>query len=110
MRLTEETRETLEKALKGIAQLRDAGVMPDSAYYKSIVSLAYEFAVGEDMPRAVSLLQNIPHEYFENEHIEQMTADPDFMVVCFTLAMRLVDAGYVDITAGVKTNQPPAMA
>jgi hypothetical protein len=69
-------------------------------YYKCLVALAYEFSIGDKHLRAATLAQGIPLEYFRDVQRQQMQEDPNYAYVAYTLALNLLQQGFVHIGAG----------
>lgn len=109
-KMTDETRKQCEDALAAIADMRKQGIMPEHSYFKSLVCLAYEFAIADEQLRAATLVQTIPLSYFTSGiQAQQMADDENYLYVAYTMAKALVDCGIVDLMP-VKTNVPLGQA
>jgi hypothetical protein len=82
-----------------VSALRDClatGVLTAPEFHRALVSVAYEYAIAEEVDTAVSLLVGIPLTYFQLEQAQQMLDDPTYAAICQVIARHLSLAGYLE--------------
>lgn len=103
-----ELRATTIDAVRAMRDLLKLGSIPVEIYYKGIVALAYEFALGGETGWTTKLLLEVPLTYYKENQIQQCMDDPTFAECCLELSRLLVLYGMVD--AGPIINQGPGEA
>ncbi len=71
------------------------GNLPDAVYYKAILCMAYEYAEMGYPEEALTLVMQIPTDYFGPISTAQMDEDYMFKACAERVAQVLVGAGYV---------------
>lgn len=99
--------ETIE-ALRAMRELAKEGRISPAILYKSLVCLAYEFAVGNEPGWVTKLLLEVPMTYYKEEQPQQLVDDPKYAELCLDLARLLILYGMVDI--GPIITQSPGVA
>lgn len=92
------TEAELEASVAALTSLYKARQIEPKDYYKGMLSIAYNYCTEGDKLRAASIAQGIPRDYYESVHRQQMTEDPNFSYVSYSLALELLHAGYVSLT------------
>jgi len=100
-------RDQVDGALKVVESIRATGAMSDGAYYKCLVSLAYEYVLADEDQMALVLLSKAPEDYYRVVQLQQMSEDSMYRDLVILLAYRLVQMGVVD---GTEDSLPPTMA
>jgi len=95
-------------SIKAMRDLHKNGQIDDSTFYKSMVCLAYEFALGEEKTWVTKLLLEVPISYYKDTQAQQCMDDPDYAELCLELSKLLILYGMVDM--GPVINQPPGVA
>jgi hypothetical protein len=88
-------RDQVDGALKLVETLRANSAMGDDAYYKCLVSLAYEYLLADEHQLALVLLAKPPVDYYERVQLRQMEEDGMYRDLVVLLAYRLVQMGLV---------------
>ncbi len=96
------------EAVKAMRDLYKNGQIEAAIYYKGLVALAYEFAVGNETGWVTKLLLEVPVSYYKDDQPQQMVEDEDYATLCLELSRLLVLYGMVDV--GPIINQSPGVA
>jgi hypothetical protein len=88
----------LNEAVIALRSMLRGNTVTEDQYHKLLVNIANEYALLDDLPEAVSLLQSMPMSYFDSVQAVQMAEDATFRQVCWDLAEKLLDAGIVELT------------
>jgi len=99
-------RDKIDEALKVVEALKASGALGDGAYFKCLVSLAYEYILVEEDQFALVLISKAPVEYYKTVQPQQMEEDPMYGDLVVLLAYKLVQMGVVD---GSDDLYPPTM-
>ena len=102
-RVETRTKDKVDGALKMIEDIRKTGTLSDGAYYKCLVSLAYEYTMAEEDQMALVLLSKAPAEYYKTVQPQQMEVDSAYRDVVILLAYKLIQMGVVDGAEDVHT-------
>ncbi len=84
-------------ARQQIEDLRKTGALPEGIYYKALVCLAYEYALGNYIDEVLLLVTQIPADYFSFVSTRQMEEDARFKICAEGVAQVLVNAGYLRV-------------
>lgn len=106
----DEVRKGIDDAFAAVRSLHRDGKLSDDLYHKSVVCLAYEYAVLGEMLACAATLQLVPVTYSGDVMRQQMREDEAFRVVATTVARKLVEAGLVDLGRGLVPTQKGAQA
>lgn len=110
MSMSEEKRIACEQIVASLKDLYAANRISTPQYYKGLVSVAYEYAVAEEMNECLSLLGLIPVDYVAYELGMELENDRFFTEVFFNLAKILEQSGVVALESEVAPNMSPAKA
>jgi hypothetical protein len=110
-RVEPRTKDKVDAALKMIEDIRKTGTLSDGAYYKCLVSLAYEYCMAEEDQLALVLLAKAPAEYYKVVQPQQMEDDASYRDLVILLAYRIIQMGVVDGAEEVHApTMPPGIA
>jgi hypothetical protein len=108
--MPEDLRKRLDDTYAAMRDMFSKGQIEANTYYKTLVCIAYEYAMDEELDVAVSLLDECAVGYFGAPIMEQMDADPAFLEVATVLANALVEHGVVSLAPSAESTQTPAEA
>lgn len=106
-------RTRLEEMQAALINMRANRSIDDSVYFKGLLSLAYEYAVADDLHVATHIVNECGVDYFGNAMAKQMQDDSAYRTVVYGLAQKLVEVGVVildDEPEYVLTTSKPAQA
>lgn len=87
----------VEESISAVTKMYRDKILPEEDYYRCMVSLAYEYAIGDKVLQAASIAQGIPRDYYQKVQHQQMLEDPNYAYISYSLALALFQAGYVHI-------------
>lgn len=105
-----EKRQACEQIIASLKSLYGSGTIGEKQYYKSIISVAYEYAKNDDLNECMSLLSVISPEFIFNELQSELENDSLFMDVTYNLSKILEKFGVVIMEPEFPTNMSPAKA
>jgi hypothetical protein len=100
----------LEEAIAAVTKLYREKLLPPEGYFKSMLCLAYEYSVQGENLRAASIAQGVPREYYQKVQRQQMVEDGNYAYVAYTLALNLLQAGFVHLGPATAATMPAASA
>lgn len=110
-RVEPRSKDKVDQALKMIEDIRKTGTLSEGAYYKCLVSLAYEYCLADEDQLALVMLAKAPPEYYKVVQPQQMEADAQYRDLVILLAYRIVQMGVVEGTEEVHVaTMPPGLA
>ncbi len=108
--MDKELEKQIEGAIAATTAMFRAKEIDGPTYYKCLVSMAFEFStVGEHL-RAASITQGIPLEYFRDQQRKQMEEDGNYAYIAYTLALNLLQQGFVHLGPKATPTMPAASA
>jgi len=84
----------LEEVHVVLTRMRKDGEVTDHKYYRSMVSLAAQWAEIGELGESVALIQNVPPSYFGRTLCAQLKEDSIFCEAALYLTDKLVAEGY----------------
>jgi hypothetical protein len=87
----------IDELMMTLQQLRQRHLMSESSFYKSMVCLAYESSVDNDIPSTMALLSLCPTGYFRSETHREQLKDPLYREVAEWLSTKLVSSGFLEL-------------
>ncbi len=106
--MDEELRTKSVDAVRAMKDLYKQGQITPEIFHKSLVCLAYEFAVGNETGWVTKLLLEVPMAYYKDDQPQQCVDDPKYAELCLDLSRLLILYGMVDI--GPIITQSPGVA
>jgi hypothetical protein len=105
-----EKEKQLEASMAAMIGLLREGKIERDAYCKQMVIVAAEFSQAGEQIRAASIVSMLPLDYFKNVQKNQMEADTDYAFRAYSLALNLVQGGFVHLGSSMRPTQAPALA
>jgi hypothetical protein len=105
-----EKEKQLEFSMSAMTNLFRENKVDRDTYCKMMVITAFEFANAGEQIRAASIISMLPLDYFKNVQKSQMEADTDYAYMAYSLALSMVQGGFVHLGASLRPTQAPAMA
>ncbi len=106
--MDQELRTKSIEAVRAMKDMAKDGQITTAILHKSLVCLAYEFAVGQETGWVTKLLLEVPMSYYKEEQPQHIVDDPKYAELCLDLSRLLVLYGMVDI--GPIITQSPGVA
>jgi hypothetical protein len=97
-----------EQLLAACREMHQKGELPDKAYYKCVVCVAFEYLLGQETDEGMTVLFLCPPSYFKNEMEAQMREDPAFAKIGQLVYDILEAKGLLDLSSDLKPTQPMA--
>ena len=105
--MTPEQKESTITAVTVMREMLEAGQLDLASFHQSLVCLAYDFAVAEEMAWAKKLLLEVPISYYEKEQPRQCVENPKYAELCLLFSKLIVMNGLVE--GDLKPNHPPGI-
>ena len=100
---------SVQDAVEALRQLHKEGVIDDKLLYKGLVSLAYEYAVNDEVSAMTKLLLEVPLSYYrDGDQLQHICDDLKYAAVCQEMARLMSIHDVVD--TGLSINHPPGIA
>lgn len=91
-------KEQIDGAVKQIEMMHDQGALGSEAYYKCLVSLAYEYVCADDLQEALKQLSRVPGSYYQDVQLRHMREDSMYRDLVVLLSYKLIQLGVVEGT------------
>jgi hypothetical protein len=108
--MTDKERDDLQDVELLLHRQHDDGLISDDDYHKCLVSLSYEYFLGDDSATGLTLLSLCDHRYFRDTQLQQVRTDPLYSKMVVFIAGCLIKKGIVSLYEVPAPTQAPAKA
>jgi hypothetical protein len=96
-----EHRKQCEEMLVILQGMRRDGTVGENAYFKGVVSIAYEYMNDGEIKPGLDLLVMVPDSYFAKQQKADMMADHAYAHCCLVISQRLIQNGFIEDDEGL---------